>query len=99
MDRQKLSKEIIGVIQDKLFVGPTAEVHEEERFVEDLGGDSLDMIEVIFELERRYGISITDEESDRLCHDEFTVAEIIDFTYKKIQEHEAERKDMLRHDM
>lgn len=84
-------------MKDKVFMGPTDDVQEDSRFREDLGGDSLDAIEVIMELERNYCISINDREGETLCSDNATVKDFIDLTYQKIQERDERRKNLLRH--
>ena len=50
-------------------------VEEGTRFREDLEADSLDLVELVMELEDRYGIRITDEEAERIK----TVGQAIDF--------------------
>ena len=50
-------------------------IDEGTRFKEDLEADSLDLVELVMELEDRYGIRITDEEAERIE----TVGQAIDF--------------------
>ena len=50
-------------------------IEEATRFREDLEADSLDLVELVMELEDRYGIRITDEEAERIK----TVGQAIDF--------------------
>jgi acyl carrier protein len=50
-------------------------IEEGTRFREDLEADSLDLVELVMELEDRYGIRITDEEAERIK----TVGQAIDF--------------------
>ena len=46
--------------------------------IDDLGADSLDVVELIMSLEDMYGISITDEDAAQL----FTVRKIVDYLEK-----------------
>ena len=48
----------LGVEEDKITV--------EASFVDDLGADSLDTVELIMELEEEFGIEIPDEDAERL---------------------------------
>jgi acyl carrier protein len=50
-------------------------IEEETRFKEDLEADSLDLVELVMELEDRYGIRIAEEEAERIK----TVGQAIDF--------------------
>jgi len=51
------------------------EVKEESKFVEDLGADSLDVVELVMALEEKFDIEIPDEEAESIT----TVAEAIKF--------------------
>jgi acyl carrier protein len=43
-----------------------AEIGEGTRFKEDLDADSLDLYELVMELEDRYGISVTEEQAAKI---------------------------------
>lgn len=50
-------------------------IDENTRFKEDLEADSLDLVELVMELEDNYGIRITDEQAERIK----TVGQAVDF--------------------
>ncbi len=43
------------------------EVKEESRFVEDLGADSLDVVELVMALEEKFDIEIPDEDAEKIA--------------------------------
>jgi acyl carrier protein len=43
-----------------------AEIKEETRFKEDLDADSLDLYELVMELEDNYGVSVSEEQATRI---------------------------------
>jgi|TARA_B100000809_G_C14961558_1_gene467587 acyl carrier protein len=53
------------VIIDKLGVDESA-ITEEAHFVNDLGADSLDTVELIMEFEEEFGIEIPDEDAENI---------------------------------
>lgn len=77
MNRQDIEKKVTDILVDKLGVEPE-EVKNEADFREDLGGDSLDLMIVIMEIEKDFSISVTDEEADQVK----TVADIIGLVEK-----------------
>ena len=55
------------------------EVTESAKFVEDLGADSLDTVELVMELEKEFNMEISDEDAAAMS----TVGEAINFINKK----------------
>jgi len=66
------------VIVDKLGVDAD-KVVPEARFIEDLGADSLDTVELIMGLEDKFGLEIADEEAEKIR----TVQDAISFIQGK----------------
>lgn len=73
MNRQDIENKVAEILVDKLDVG-REEVKSEADFREDLGGDSLDLVVVVMEIEKDFSISVSDEEVEQVN----TVADICD---------------------
>jgi acyl carrier protein len=69
---------ITQIIVDQLGVNKT-EIVPEAKFIDDLGADSLDIVELLMALEDQYGIEVPDEDAEGLQ----TVGDLIRY----IEEH------------
>ncbi len=69
-----IEEKVIDIIVDKLGV-ERSEVTPEAVFVDDLGADSLDLVELIMAMEEEFGMEIADEEAEKLR----TVQDVISF--------------------
>ena len=69
-----IDEKVIDIIVDKLGV-ERAEVTPEAAFVDDLGADSLDLVELIMAMEEEFGMEIADEDAEKLR----TVQDVISF--------------------
>ena len=74
-----ISEKIKGVIAEQLGVKPE-EVTDQAKFVDDLGADSLDTVELVMALEEEYGVEIPDEDAEKLT----TVGEAIKYIEEKL---------------
>jgi acyl carrier protein len=60
-----LFDDVKEVVVEQLNVNP-AEVKEESKFVEDLGADSLDVVELVMALEEKFDIEIPDTDAEKI---------------------------------
>lgn len=68
-----------AIIAEQLGVKPE-EVTPEASFVEDLGADSLDTVELVMALEEEFGIEIPDEDAEKMT----TVGDAVKYIEDKI---------------
>jgi acyl carrier protein len=73
-----IEEKIIEIIMEQLDVS-REECVPDASFMDDLGADSLDIVELIMAMEENFGIEITDDELLRIR----TVRDAIDFIVKK----------------
>ncbi|OGP72548.1 MAG: acyl carrier protein [Deltaproteobacteria bacterium RBG_13_58_19] len=69
-----IEEKVIDIVVDKLGV-ERSEVTPDAAFVDDLGADSLDLVELIMAMEEEFGHEIADEEAEKLR----TVQDVINF--------------------
>ncbi|MDE6578128.1 MAG: acyl carrier protein [Muribaculaceae bacterium] len=75
---EDIASKVKNIIVDKLTVDEN-EVTPNAEFSKDLGADSLDTVELIMEFEKEFGISIPDEDAEKIT----TVGDAISY----IEEH------------
>lgn len=80
MSSTETTERVKAIIVEQLGV-PSEEVIESASFIEDLGADSLDIVELVMALEEEYDIEISDEDAEKIQ----TVGDAISY----IQEHSA----------
>ena len=80
LDREEVLGKIQEITADRLGVDE-GDVTPDASFREDLEADSLDLVELIMELEEQFGMEIPDEEAEKIT----TVEEAVDY----VMEHQA----------
>ena len=79
MNKEEILGKVKSVVAEKLNVGED-QVTVDAKFVEDLGADSLDQVELIMALEDEFDLKIPEEEAEKLS----TVGSAIDYIVSKV---------------
>ncbi len=79
-----VAERVKQIIAEQLMVEED-EITEDASFIDDLGADSLDTVEMIMEIEDEFGIEIPDEDAEKLQ----TVGDAIEYVKRKVEEKEG----------
>ncbi len=79
MTREEVVAKLKSIVADRLDVEED-QITEDKSFIEDLGADSLDIVELIMGLEDEFRIEIPDEDAEKLT----SVGEALKYTLEKI---------------
>jgi acyl carrier protein len=74
VDRAQALSELQSILVEQLGVD-ASEVVETASFSEDLNADSLDLVEMIMEMEDKFGVKIPDEDAEKIV----TVGDAVDY--------------------
>ena len=67
-------EKVVGIVSEQLSV-PKEEVNRDSKFVDDLKADSLDVVELVMAFEDEFGISIPDDDYEKIQ----TVGDAVDY--------------------
>jgi len=73
-EEKSIKDRVEAIVVEQLGVKPE-QITLEAKFIEDLGADSLDTVELVMGLEEEFGNEIPDEEAEKLM----TVGDVITF--------------------
>ena len=76
----EIAARVKAIIVDKLGVDES-EVTPNASFTNDLGADSLDTVELIMELEKEFGMSIPDDQAEKIA----TVKDAVDYISNNVK--------------
>jgi acyl carrier protein len=79
MTSQEIEKKVKEIIVEQLGVNPD-QVTAEASFLEDLGADSLDTVELVMSFEEEFGAEIPDEDAEKLQ----TVGDVIRYIEERV---------------
>lgn len=75
-----IEKKVKQIIAEQLGISED-EILSEASFIEELGADSLDIVELVMAMEEEFEIEIPDEDAEKLL----TVQNAIDYVTKRVQ--------------
>ena len=80
MSAQEIADRVKKIVMEQLKAKEDA-VKPEARFVEDLGADSLDTVELVMALEEEFGLEISDEDAQQI----HTLGEVVQYVEQKLK--------------
>ncbi|OFI07694.1 acyl carrier protein [Clostridium acetireducens DSM 10703] len=81
MAENSILEKIKGIIAEQLGL-EIEEINMDSSFVDDLGADSLDIVELIMALETEYDLEIPDEEAEKIS----TVGDVVEYIKNHTEE-------------
>ena len=75
-----MAERVKKIVMEQLKAKEDA-VKPEARFVEDLGADSLDIVELVMALEEEFGLEISDEDAQQI----HTLGEVVQYVEQKLK--------------
>ena len=89
MSSEEVFDKIKEIIVEQLGVAENS-VTEEASFIDDLGADSLDIVELIMALEEEFDIEIPDTDAEKIV----TVGDVVDYIKDNVQKKKLKIKNL-----
>ena len=80
MSSEEVLEKVKGIIVEQLGVSDSA-VTMEASFIDDLGADSLDIVELVMALEEEFDIEIPDSDAEKVV----TVGDVVDYIKENVK--------------
>ncbi|MFN6483796.1 MULTISPECIES: acyl carrier protein [unclassified Nostoc] len=80
MSQAELFEKVKKIVVEQLSVEPPDKVTPQAKFMEDLGADSLDTVELVMALEEEFDIEIPDEAAEQIT----SVQDAVDYINNKV---------------
>ncbi|PLV56782.1 acyl carrier protein [Thermotoga sp. SG1] len=77
--REEILSKVKSIISEKLGVDE-AQVTEEAKLIDDLGADSLDLVDLVMDFESEFGVKVDDADLEKIS----TVGDIVSYIEKKL---------------
>ena len=81
MTKDEIIKKVKEITSEQLGVDES-QITPEAKFIDDLGADSLDIVELVMALEEEFNLEISDEEAEKLI----AVQKVVDYLENRIKE-------------
>jgi len=78
MSEKSIAEKVKDIIVEQLGVNPE-QATETASFIEDLGADSLDTVELVMAFEEEFGVEVPDEDAEKLQ----TVGDVVKYIEEK----------------
>ena len=67
MTKEEISRSVINIIEDILPEGDCSELDADRRLRDQLDLDSMDFLDIVMELRKKYGVEVPEEDYPRLA--------------------------------
>jgi acyl carrier protein len=80
MSQADIFQRVKKVVVEQLGIDETKEIKPESTFIEDLGADSLDLVELVMAFEEEFDVEIPDEAAEKIL----SIQDAVDYINNKV---------------